>query len=102
VEDLFNASLYCELVNSAMELTGTLALTPEKIESANRSTVRVVKQVEIYCQTLPLETPNFCHYVPSEWLMRNPSFLDGATEQINQTLDNFEKVFQAINGFLGN
>jgi len=102
VEDLFNTSLYCELVNSAMELTGALALTPEKIESANPSTVRVVKQVETYCQTLPPEAPNFGHYVPAEWLLRNPSVLDGATEQINQTLDNFEKAFQAINGFLGN
>lgn len=100
VEDLFNPSLYCKLVNKSLDLNGDLELTPEKVSSANTATVRVVKQVESYCQSLPPDSPSFGHYVPAEWLMRNPGFLDEETTEVEATLAKFEEVFAVLNKFL--
>jgi len=100
VEDLFDATFYCALVNKALGLSKIQAITVKKAESAGNGTPRVVKQVEAVCRTLPGEIPNFGHYVPAEYLLRHPELLDGEAPEVIQSYDKFEAVFKALNGFL--
>ncbi len=99
VEDLFDSALYCELVNASMELEDENKVTPSKSEAAIKSP-RLVKQIEALCNVLPAECPSFGHYVPAEWLLRNPSILDEDNESVNKSLDQFEKVFKELNSFI--
>ncbi|SFW23713.1 AAA family ATPase [Nitrosovibrio sp. Nv17] len=99
VEDLFDSTFYCALVNQALGLKEG-EITAEKAVAADQSTCRIVKQVEALCRTLPADTLDFGHYVPADYLMRNPQILDGDSEPVTGTLDCFEKVFKALNGFL--
>lgn len=99
VEDLFDNTFYCALVNQALGLKEG-EITAEKAASADQSTCRIVKQVEALCRTLSADTLDFGHYVPADYLMRNPQILDGEGEPVTGTLDRFEKVFKALNGFL--
>lgn len=99
VEDLFDSTFYCALVNQALGLKEG-EITAEKAAAADQSTCRVVKQVEVLCRTLPADALDFGHYVPADYLMRNPQILDGESEPVTGTLDCFEKVFKALNGFL--
>jgi hypothetical protein len=100
VEDLFADKLYCEIVNQSLGLTGKRKLSPVSVAEADTKTVRIVKQVEAACRTLPPETPEFGHYVPADWLLRNPGILDGDSAEVMETLDKFEQVFIALNNFL--
>jgi len=99
IEDLFDGTFYCALVNQALGLKEG-EITVGKSEAADQSTCRIVKQVEALCRTLPAHTQDFGHYVPADYLMRNPQILDGEGEPVTGTLDRFEKVFKALNGFL--
>ena len=62
--------------------------------------VRLVKRVEAAFKLLPPDTPEFDHFTPADWLIRNPAILDGNTPVIETALDNAEKVIRAINGAL--
>lgn len=100
IEDLFDAAFYCNLVSKSLGLKGKHVLNPEKAESAGNGTIRLVKQVEAYCKTLPAETPEFGHYVPAEYLLRHPDLLDETSTEVNQSLDNFESVCIQLNRFI--
>jgi len=49
---------------------------------------------------MPMGTREFNHYSPSEFLVRNPMLLDGASTEVVATLDKFEEVIVALNGCL--
>jgi energy-coupling factor transporter ATP-binding protein EcfA2 len=100
VEDLFDPVLYCNLVNQALCLQKSQLLTPEGVAKGLPSTVRIVKQVEAACRLLPADVPEFGHYVPAEWLMRNPAALDSEAPEVKASLARFETVFEAINQLL--
>lgn len=100
VEDFFDAAFYCSLVSKAIGLDGSYALSTEKAEAAGNGTPRLVKQVEAFCKTLPADFPEFGHYVPAEYLLRNPDLLDADSQEVNQSLNRFEAVFKELNGFL--
>lgn len=100
VEDLFEPVLYCELVNQALGLRDDATITVEKAEAAGNGSPRIVKQVEALCRTLPPDFPEFNHYLPAEWLLRHPEFLDGDEPAVAQSLDKFESVFKELNRFL--
>lgn len=100
VEDLFDAEFYCTLVSKSLGLAGGNVLSAAKAESAGNGTLRLVKQVEAYCKTLPADAPEFGHYVPAEFLLRHPELLDGDSDEVNRSLDNFEAVCKQVNAFL--
>lgn len=100
IEDFFDASLYCNLVSKAIGLDGNLELTAEKAEAAGSGSLRLVKQVEAFCKTLPIDFPEFGHYLPAEFLLRHPDLLDGDSPEITQSLDRFEAAFKELNSFL--
>ena len=62
--------------------------------------MRIVKQVEAIFKTMPVELPEFSHYAPAEWLLRNPQILDGTAADVSSSLDRFEAAFKAVNAFL--
>lgn len=99
IEDFFELDTYCELVNQGMSLTGTNIASADTVELASPSP-RIVKKMESYCATLPIGVTDFNHYVPAEWLLRNPQVLDANEPLINVALDRFEKAFLALNSFL--
>ena len=100
VEDFFDAEFYCTLVSKSLGLTGDNVLSAAKAESAGNGTLRLVKQVEAYCKTLPADAPEFGHYVPAEFLLRHPELLDGDSDEVMGSLDKFEAVCKQINAFL--
>lgn len=100
VEDFFDPEFYCRLVSKSLGLAGANLLSAAKAESAGNGTLRLVKQVEAYCKTLPAEVPEFGHYVPAEFLLRHPELLDGDSDEVNRSLDNFEAVCKQVNAFL--
>jgi energy-coupling factor transporter ATP-binding protein EcfA2 len=99
IEDFLTADLYLTLVNRALGLDDSVAITAEKAVAAN-STPRIVKQVEAVCKMLPADVPEFNHYLPAEWLLRHPDFLDGNDADILLSLDQFEVVFTELNRFI--
>jgi energy-coupling factor transporter ATP-binding protein EcfA2 len=93
VEDIFDPKLYIKLVNGALGLTGANRLTLSKLDS---NISRLVKRAEAACKLLPPEVPEFDHFGPADWLIRNPTVLDLKDPEVEQTLDNAEKVIAAI------
>ena len=59
-----------------------------------------MKKVEALCRTLPADAPDFGHYVPAEFLLRNPQILDREDDEVTATLASFENVFRALNDFI--
>ena len=100
IEDFFATDLYLMLVNRALGLGDDVAITAEKAAVANNATSRIVKKVEAACKTLPADVPEFNHYLPAEWLLRHPDFLDGEDAEVGQSLDKFEAVFKELNRLL--
>lgn len=100
VEDLFDADLYCDMVNQALGLEDAQRITPGKAADADPATQRIVKQVEAACRLLPPSTPGFNHFVPANWLLRHPECLKGDGQAVAAALDRFENLFNAVNAFL--
>lgn len=100
VEDIFHPKLYLDIVNKAFELPDPHKLTTAKIDEAAPNTVRILKKVEAAFRIMPPEIPEFDHFSPADFLIRNPSVLDGKTEMVTYTLDRAEKVIRAINSKL--
>ncbi len=100
-EDVFAPSLYAEIVNEAFGLAPANRLTPEKIVDADKATERLVKKVEAAFRLLPPGCPEFDHYTPADWLIRNPAVLDRDTKDANDSLDRAEKTIIAVNKILG-
>ncbi|MBF3393618.1 AAA family ATPase [Burkholderia pseudomallei] len=100
VEDLFPPAKYADLLNETFDLHGEDKLSVNKLAEADRSTQRVVKQAEAAFRTLSPEVPEFDHFAPSGWLIRNPQFLDGDDEATLTTLERAERLFAALNSLL--
>lgn len=100
VEDLFSPARYAELLNATFDLPAVHKMSSSRLAEVDGSTQRVVKQAEAAFRLLPPEFPEFDHFAPSAWLIRNPQFLDAADEATLATLDRAEKLFQALNALL--
>ncbi|MCB4802206.1 energy-coupling factor transporter ATP-binding protein EcfA2 [Methylobacterium brachiatum] len=100
VEDVFDPEAYLAIVNAAYGLKGRNVLTVAKLDKEAAGAVRLVKRVEAAFKLLPADTPEFDHFTPADWLIRNPAVLDERIPAIETTLDNAEKIIRAINGAL--
>jgi hypothetical protein len=99
IEDVMHPQLFCRIINGAYALAGEDAITPEKLASAEGAPRRV-KQAEAYFRVLPAEFPEYSHYRPADWLIRNPNLLDSDSVEVSETLDRAEKVFAIYNKLL--
>jgi hypothetical protein len=97
VEDLLHPELFVAAMNGAYSLKGTAnEITAAKLDAAD-ATERRVKKAEALFKLMPPAVPEFSHYAPAEWLLRNPAVLDGDGVEVSTTLDRFEAVMKAYN-----
>lgn len=96
IEDLMHPALFCRIINGAYGLEGEHVITAEKLAEAE-GVPRQVKQAEAYFQLLPDEIPEYSHYRPADWLIRNPDVLHGDGAGIAETLERAERVFAVYN-----
>ncbi len=99
VEDLFEPSLFVEMLNGAYSLTKANKVSLERLDSTN-VTSRIVKKTEALFRLMPDSIPEFSHYGPARWLLENPSFLNGDSPSVNATLARFEDIFKKFNSLL--
>ncbi len=100
VEDIFAQSLYLRIVNMAFDLSEADALTDLKLSAFGTKETRLVKRVEGAFAVMPHVVPEFDHFTPAEWLLRNPDVLDIETDEVTKTLRNAELIVSAINRHL--
>ena len=93
-------ALFCKIVNEAFELKGEHRVTAQKLAGSD-SGPRQVKQAEAYFRLLPESVPTFSHFRPADWLIRNPSALDGKGADILKSLERAESIFDKYNKMLG-
>jgi predicted ATP-dependent endonuclease of OLD family len=99
IEDFLHPDLFIKLLNNAYDLSKENKLSVKKLDEAMPNTVRIVKKAEAAFNVLPQDVPEFDHFYPSDWLIRNPAFLIDSTE-LDDTLARFEQAFKAINKVL--
>lgn len=100
VEDLFDPATYASVLNAAFSLPAAQKLTAKKLKDALPTSTRLVKQAEAAFRTMPPAIPEFDHFTPSAWLLRNPKLLEGDSPAISHALDHAEKICEAYNAFL--
>lgn len=99
IEDFLHPELFVKLLNSAYDLPEKNILTVAKLDGALSTTERIVKKAEAAFNVMPSDVPEFDHFHPSDWLIRNPTFLVDSPE-LDETLDRFEQAFKLINEVL--
>jgi len=98
IEDFLHPELFVKLLNSAYSLSKKNILSVAKLDAA-LSTERIVKKAEAAFSSMTQDVQEFDHFYPSDWLIRNPTFLVNGSE-LDETLDRFEEAFKVINKVL--
>ena len=75
-------------------------MTTDELEAASSSSTRLLKKAEACFAVLPPETPEFDHFLPADWLFRNPSILDSDVPEVNETLERAERTIAALNNLI--
>jgi predicted ATP-dependent endonuclease of OLD family len=100
IEDVFVPSLYASILNDAFGLDSSQRLTTDKLDAAISSSTRLLKKAEACFAVLPPEAPEFDHFLPADWLFRNPGILDSDVPEVNKTLERAERTISALNNLL--
>ena len=98
-EDILGDELYLQLVNKSLNLKGEKQVTLEALSASGEKSVRVVKRTEAALRVRS-DIPEFDHYRPSWWLIRNPQFLENDSPNLLAALDRFESLCKAVNDLL--
>lgn len=96
-EDLLAPVLLVKVLNESYGLEGKQRLTVEKLETADKTTPRLIKKAEAYFRMLPDSVPLLDHYTPAAWLFENLRVLGGSDLAVKETLARAEKLFAAVN-----
>ncbi len=99
IEDFFHPELFVKLLNSAYNLSKKNSISVVKLNAALPNTERIIKKVEAVFRVMPQEVPEFDHFHPSDWLIRNSTFLLDSPE-LDETLGRFEEAFKMLNKVL--
>ena len=95
VEDVIGWKNYLALINTCCELDSKSALTdPENADS------RVIKKVEERFRAMPPAMPEFDHYMPSEFMVRNREAALKSMPEADTALGRFEEIFKSLNAML--
>ena len=100
IEDVFSPVLYASVLNQAFNLPSALQINAERLTASNANTNRLLKKAEACFAVLPPGPPGFNHFVPADWLFRNPSVLDADVADVNETLERAERAVLAVNRLL--
>ena len=99
IEDILHPQFFCEIINQTYSLEGEHRLDAAKLAAAEGAP-RQVKQAEAHFRLLPEEIPEYSHYRPADWLIRNPHVLDGDSAEVLETLNKAESVIAIYNAML--
>ena len=99
IEDIMHPDFFCAIINQTYDLKGEHQLDAAKLAAAE-ATPRQVKQAEAHFRVLPEEIPQYSHYRPADWLIRNSTVLDGDKTEVTETLEKAEKVIAVYNAML--
>jgi predicted ATP-dependent endonuclease of OLD family len=100
IEDILEPGLLAEIVNQAYAIPDSHKLSASSLLGFEPSTTRLVKKLEAAFKLMPSQVAEFDHFMPADWLIRNPSGLDGDTAEVRVTLERAEKLFALLNGLL--
>jgi len=100
VEDLFGLDRYAALLNAAYSVPAAHIITADRLNNADTTTPRVVKKAEALFRLMPESVAEFDHFLTSDWLIKNPAFLDESTPEIEALLKRAEDIFIAYNKLL--
>lgn len=100
VEDFIHPELYARILNGAFGLEPRARLDGQKLLDAEPGTERLVKKAEAAFRVMPAGSPEFDHFAPAQWLLRNPAVLDGNGPEILETVQRFEDAINALNACL--
>ncbi len=96
-EDLIGRDNYIFLINKCFTLSEAQQLPNERAE---KSSARVLKEVEDHFAKLPPEAPGFNHYSPALFLTENSLELKPSFPNLELALDKFESLFKDLNKLL--
>jgi energy-coupling factor transporter ATP-binding protein EcfA2 len=100
IEDIFEPELYATILNGTYDLENVNKLNAEKLKKASDRTERLVKQAEAAFAVMKAGVPEFDHFTPAAWLIRNPATLDAETGVVPTTLDRAQTIFDTYNKLL--
>ncbi|MDX1124785.1 AAA family ATPase [Sinorhizobium medicae] len=100
IEDIFEPELFASILNQAYNLEESNLVTVEKLRESNKTTDRLLKQAEALFAVMPTSVPEFDHFTPAAWLIRNPKSLDGKGNAVAYSLDRAQKIFETYNRLL--
>ncbi|MQV97188.1 hypothetical protein GHK46_07100 [Sinorhizobium medicae] len=84
IEDIFEPELFAAILNGTYDLNEGSELSADKLKEAIESTERLVKQAEAAFAVMPVDVPEFDHFTPAAWLIRNPKVLDAKTGAVRR------------------
>lgn len=100
IEDVFEPETFAEIVNGTYGLTGERKLDAASLKAAGGGTERLVKQADAAFAVMPPEVPEFDHFTPAAWLLRNPKLLEGKSAHVLRSLERAERIFASFNALL--
>lgn len=100
IEDIFEPELFATILNSTYNLEGDNELTAQKLKNAASGTDRLVKQAEAVFAVMQADVPEFDHFTPAAWLIRNLKALDAKTGVVPKTLDQAQAILDTYNKLL--
>ncbi|MFH1999787.1 MAG: AAA family ATPase [Planctomycetota bacterium] len=97
IEDMIGRDFYVALVNGCYNFKEKTLLPGKKPADAS---LRVIEEVETHFRTLPPPVPDFSHYAPAPFLLRNAGEVGKSLPKLDEALDRFEALFKDINKLL--
>ena len=99
IEDLIDRNLFIRLVNESYNLDSSKSLDINLIQKFDDGNSSIVKIIEKIHSNNAIFGSNFSHFIPADYLFRNPQIIDKSNDSINASLDNFERLFEKIGEF---
>jgi predicted ATPase len=100
IEDIFEPELFATILNATYQLEEPYKLTAAKLLESGNGTTRLVKQAEAAFAIMSSDVPEFDHFTPAAWLIRNPKTLDPKSGLVSVTLERAQTIFDAYNQLL--
>jgi predicted ATP-dependent endonuclease of OLD family len=100
IEDIFEPELFADILNASYSLPDADKLTADKLRAADTTTERLLKQAEAAFRVMKPPVPEFDHFTPAAWLIRNTNVLDGKGAAMTRTLERASRIFQTYNPLL--
>ncbi len=99
IEDIFEPAVFVEILSQCYGLTGSNAITVERLMSADTQTDRLLKRAEALFKVMP-DIEMLSHFKPASWLVRNPQVLQADTQAVTTTLERAKEIFAVYNKLL--